>query len=262
MRKKIILPLFAAAAGFAGAFLRKMQRETGFEPDTGLAIAGNPWNLALIALSIIVVAILLAAVSGMRARETSGGFESGEGNLTHFIMAALGSLALIMACLLELYIFLERGDMLRNLLLPLLGLSAVICQVVYTAAIFKGADYRRFGGAAVIPVFFLCFLLVICYKERAADPVILDYVYEFFAVICGILSFYYASGFFFLRCRPKLLLLFSLLGIYFTLVTAADSHNAEEYLTFIYIGIYMLVHALSAISAAGFDNNPREDLNE
>ena len=40
-----------------------------------------------------------------------------------------------------------------------------------------------------------CVWLIAAYQNRAADPVIQDYIYELLAVICVLLSVYYLSSF-------------------------------------------------------------------
>ena len=67
--------------------------------------------------------------------------------------------------------------------------------------------------------------LIAAYQVRAGDPVRLDYVYELFAIIASLLGLYFHASFSFEQGPALLACLFSLLGVYFSLVTLADGHD-------------------------------------
>ena len=70
--------------------------------------------------------------------------------------------------------------------------------------------------------------MVLEYRMRAADPVVLRYVYDFLALCAASVAFYYKAGFAFDRPRPSRTVLFSMIACYFCLVAMPGvSGNAQ-----------------------------------
>ena len=65
----------------------------------------------------------------------------------------------------------------------------------------------------LMPAYTCCMWLIVAYQARAADPVILDYVYELFAIIAVLLGLYFIAGFSFERPKVRRASFFSLLGV-------------------------------------------------
>ncbi len=86
-----------------------------------------------------------------------------------------------------------------------------------------------------------CMWLVVAYQARAADPVILDYVYELFAIIASLLGLYFTAGFSFERPKVRRASFFSLLGVYFSIVTLADSHDLASMLLYGFAILYLIL---------------------
>ena len=59
MKKYNALPLAAVAGGAVAFVLRLLQNRTGFEAETGLAIPGNLFGIALVVLLVILAAVVL-----------------------------------------------------------------------------------------------------------------------------------------------------------------------------------------------------------
>ena len=93
---------------------------------------------------------------------------------------------------------------------------------------------------------------------RAGDPVRLNYVYELFAIITGLLGLYGAASFSFERGRSFLTALFSLLGVYFSLVTLADSHQLADMLLYAFTIIYLLTNAITLLHNAARPELPAQ----
>ena len=92
----------------------------------------------------------------------------------------------------------------------------------------------------LIPDFSGCVWLIAAYQVRAGDPVQLDYIYELFAIIAVLLGLYFNAGFSFERGKPFRAVLFSLLGVYFSLVTLADGHDPATTLLYGFAVVYLL----------------------
>ena len=59
MKKYNALPLAAVVGGAVAFVLRLLQNRTGFEPETGLAVPGNLFGIALVVLLIVLAAGVL-----------------------------------------------------------------------------------------------------------------------------------------------------------------------------------------------------------
>lgn len=253
MRKEIIVPAVALAGGAAGFALRRWELATAFEPMEGgfrLAIPGAVSSLVLAGLSAAMAIVLLLLCRGKHSA-FPGGYDqafSAEGSVPYVSAKVLsGFLALAAAALnlLDLPAAYQAAVVLsrvnhRNPILAVLprGILALLCVGTCFAAVAAGQNsYRargrgKRGGALLMPAYMGCAWLTSAYYPRASDPVVLDYVYELFAVVAVLLAFYFIAGFSFARGRSFCAALFSALGIYFSLVTLADEHPL--YITLLY----------------------------
>ena len=59
MKKHLPFPLLAVIGGICGAALRFLQNQSGFEPDTGLPISGDPYAFLLPGLLILTAALTM-----------------------------------------------------------------------------------------------------------------------------------------------------------------------------------------------------------
>ena len=77
------------------------------------------------------------------------------------------------------------------------------------------------------------------------SPIILDYVYQLFAVIAAVLGSYFMAGFGFERAKTFRSAFFSLCAMYFILVTLADTH--EPGFLALYLAFFLYFAASSAV---------------
>jgi len=84
----------------------------------------------------------------------------------------------------------------------------------------------------VVPILFMCFWLIVMYKQNATNPVLLSYCYYCLAIMASTLSFYYTAGFVFKKPAPGKTIFAYLASIYFCLVTLADEHPVSIKLIF------------------------------
>jgi hypothetical protein len=75
---------------------------------------------------------------------------------------------------------------------------------------------------SAIPVFWLCLWLIINHIDRAADPVLLRYVYHLFALAALLLALYYIAGHAFRQSHPPRLMFSASVATYFTAITMGD----------------------------------------
>lgn len=244
MRKEIILPAVAVGGGVAGFFLRRWELRTAFEPDSGLAIPHSPAAWALILFSLVVALILLVLARG-RHRPFAGGYDAAfaaKGNTVYIMAVVLGGFLLLVSAALNLLglpaaygeaqaLFQQthQGNpvftMLPRVLLMVLAAASFPCVLATGRNHYRGQGRGRFSAAALMPAYMACLWLIAAYQTRAGDPVRQDYIYELFAIIAGVLGLYFMAGFAFERAKVFRTVVFSLLGIYFSIVTLADGHS-------------------------------------
>lgn len=234
------LPLLAVAGGAAGFLLRRWELASAFE-DTGLAILWTAPTLLLIALSVALAAAFALLCRRYRySPKTHSEAFANPGN-----WASLGVFLVSAGCLL--LAGLERGraelgaESPRMLVLLLSLLCAISCVCICVTAVHNFRDGgRQYSLALLVPAYTSCLWLVTAYQNRASDPVVLDYVYEMLAIICTLLGLYFMAGFSFGKGKTWRCAFFSLLGIYFSLLTLADGHDLGGRMFFLFAALHQM----------------------
>lgn len=243
MRKEILLPGVAVAGGVAGFFLRRWELAAAFEPDTGLPIPGAPSTWALIALSVAVAAVLALLCRGTHRRFT-GGYDEAFGapsNVPYLMCLVAAAFLMAASGLLTVLLYLRHDvTTLSRVLLAVLCLVSAVCLFLVGRNNYRMEGQGKYSLALLIPSYTCCLWLITSYQARSADPVILDYVYQLFAVIAAVLGTYFMAGFAFERAKVFRSSFFSLLGVYFSLVTLADQHDLPMRLLYAAFALYLL----------------------
>ena len=235
----VFMPFFALLSGAAGFYLRRTELMNVFDMHTGLPDRGAGVTMGLIALSALF--LLLALVFCIRAVDRHAsppGFENAFGTdpLTYPFAFALVGLVWLGATVKH-FIDLNRSGSLLPSEIYFLVLSALAAVSVAFFAIEMYQDPRRkmIFALSIIPSLFMCFWLILIYKQNAANPVLLSYCYQCLAVITSALAFYFTSGFVYGKPAPGKTIFFYLAAVYFGFVTLADGHNLTISLIFVAI---------------------------
>ena len=144
-----------------------------------------------------------------------------------------------------------------RVLLALMSLVSAACLFVVGKNNYRMEGRGKYSAALLLPSYTCCLWLISAYQARSADPVILDYVYQLFAVIAAVLGTYFTAGFAFERAKVFRASFFSLLGIYFCLVTLADRHDVSMLLLFVAFALYLLATAVLLQYNAARPEGPR-----
>lgn len=242
MLQVILLPLLAVFGGLGGFFLRRWELAAAFE-ENGLAIPWTAPTLALIALSVILAAAFALLCRGSRHElKTYGDAFSAPGNLAYMVIAAVAAAALLLAGFYGLRTELTGGQPgLLRLLLYAMCVAAFVSILIIIPNNFR-AKGRQYSLTLLLPAYACCLWLVTAYQQRAADPVVLDYVYELFAIICTLLALYFTAGFSFGKVKVWRCAFFCLLSVYFSIVTMADGHDLSTRLLFLFSILYQLAN--------------------
>lgn len=260
MRKELVLPVTAAVSGAAGFFLRRWELASAFEADTGLPIPGMPATWALIALSAAAVLALALLCRGSH-RVFPGGYDeafSARGRTLY--MAGMVAAAFLMVIAGALFLMelpqLYAEAKLQTKGTPMLGLlpRALLAVLALCSGWslfqlgknnYRGEGQGKYSSSLLIPAYTACMWLIVAYQARSGAPIILDYVYQLFAVIAAVLGSYFMAGFGFERAKTFRSAFFSLCAMYFILVTLADTH--EPGFLALYLAFFLYFAASSAV---------------
>lgn len=256
MLKVFLLPLLAVISGIGGFFLRRWELSTAFEPN-GLVTPWTPASVMLIMLSI-VLALVVAFLCCKPKNElkTYGDAFFAPGNLLYLVILALASACLLVGSFVGFKSAMTSWP--RNLLhlaLWVLCFAAFFCVLNIALSNFRSTS-RKYNVMLLIPAYAFCLWLVSAYQQHAADPVVLDYVYELFAIICTLLGLYFAAAFSFAKAKVWRCAFFSLMGIFFSIVTLADSHHRATQLLYLFAILYQLA-TVSVLLKNAFTTPPK-----
>lgn len=252
MRKEIVLPSLAVGGGIVGLLLRRWELATAFEADTGLVTPNMPSTWALIIWSALLAAAFILLCRG-KHRSFAGGYDAAfaaKGNTVYITAMVLAAFLLLASAVLN-YMGIPaayaeavaaaragnaQGTPLFNVLpraiLGLLSAVSFFCVLSTGRNNYRGEGKGKFSFPLLAPAYMGCIWLIAAYQVRAGDPVRQGYIYELFAIISSLLGLYFMAGFSFERAKVFRSSLFSLLGVYFSLVTLADGH--ELYVVLLY----------------------------
>lgn len=257
MKKNILLPGAAIAAGAVGFALRKWELATAFEPDTGLAISGAPAAYVLAAWSALVVIALIFLCRGEKESLPYDQAFRAEGCSAYITASVLSGFLLLIGAGVEVMTYpvliqtarAESGSGFSRLALVLPLLRILLCILGFLCVLLISANlYRGRGkGKEHLPLLGLCVLfcvwLISDYQSRAVDPVVLDYVYEIFAICASLLGLYEMATYSFQTGKPRRTIVLMLLGAYFSLVTLADRHSFADMTRYGFAILFLTAHA-------------------
>lgn len=260
MRKELVFPMTAAVGGAVGFLLRRWELASAFEPDTGLPIPGMSASTALIVLSVVVVCALALLCRG-GPRSFPGGYDQAFSAVgitpymtgmvvSAFLMAISGTLMLLELPGLYAEAQLQTAgtpmlSLLPRSLLAVLALGSAWSLLQLGKNNYKGEGNGKYSSSLLVPAYATCAWLIVAYQSRSGDPIILDYVYQLFAIICAVLGSYFMAGFAFERAKVFGATFFSLCAVYFIPITLADGHGVA--FLALYIAFFLYFAASSAI---------------
>ena len=259
MGKRYLPTILALVGGAAGFGLRKWQLMTGFEPGTGLALPGAPATGALVAWTGLVALLVLALCWKNKERMCwDRAFAGARGNTVFMTAVILGAFLLLASAggegvLLSVnyqtaMVMDTFGAQAAAAALPplriILCLLGLPCAVWWVRSLNLGGEKGKENLALLELCFLFCVWLISDYQVRAADPVVMDYVYEVFAIACSLLGIYYIAGSSFQEGKPRRTLFFCHMGIYFSLVTLADRHSLGDIFRFGFAVLFLAAHAV------------------
>lgn len=192
-----IFAIFAALAGAVGGYLR-ISEQAAYEPS-GLAIPGDPYRLAVIIISGVVllaaIVISVGLVSSAR-RDSALVFIRPERPVSLVYFASLGAFSLgalfeILGCI---------GDYSATRLISGILLFFAAVGMIMTAFLMARADFSSdYSMFVLIPTFWAAYYLILHFRAETQNPVMISYIFEISALVFLVLTFFFQAGILFRR---------------------------------------------------------------
>lgn len=274
MKKEFLLPAAAVGGGAAVLVLRLLQNRTGFEPDTGLPIAGNPLHIAIpVLLAVLAVVLVLLCRRLPSETEEPPAFPQafstpGTGLLTLtvtgvFLMAASGVLDLLTGLGFGLpaadadYALTASGLLALSGVTPreslLMGLTALVSAVcLFPAAAAcrsrEGTSKSCSGTLLLAPPVCLVVRLVLVYRTDSINPTLASYYMELLALVLMTMGLYRLSSFAFKAGRTRRFAFYSSAAAALCIAAPADGLGLSSLLLCAGGGLTLLGFLLQRLS--------------
>jgi len=230
------LPFFALVAGAAGFFLRLMELMYVFDARTGLPERGASITYALIALSVLfLILALFFSIWLALKRQSPRGFENAFGTdplIYPLSFAIIGLLWLGATVKYFIDIYAAGSVPMTELYFGILSALSAISVAFFAIEMYQDPRRKMIFALSIIPTLFMCFWLIVMYRQNAANPILLSYAYQCLAIISAALAFYFTSGFVYGKPAPGKTVFFYFAAIFFCFVTLADEHETTIRLIF------------------------------
>lgn len=269
MRKSIVLPLLTVVGGAVGFLLRRWERASAFELETGLPIPNAPATWALVGFSLLM-AVALFLLCRSKGRDFPGGYGeafSARGNLLHLTALLLAAALLLAGGVLSfLHLPMDHQTALAatapsqspSTLPVLIGLIPKVLMAVFAVASgfsmlllahrgYRGGGKKKNHAALLMPGYLTAVWLISTYQSRAGDPVRQGYVYELLAIVAALLAAYLIATFSFEKGRVTRTATFCLLAVYLCAVTLADGHSLAHALLYGAMLLYLVCQAAALL---------------
>ncbi len=205
----VLLPLFL---GLCAALMRATELAYSFDPKTGLYVGDLAATPALMILS--GVTFLLLSVLAFFIRDAKE--ERPTASLLPFV-GILCALILVASAGFQVYYGVMREFSMTNLIQALFSLYAAIAVLGLCKNGFAPSSGGTYAVFAVAPALWISYTLILIYRDRVADPILLDYSYLLFAVVCAVLFFYALTGCIFGKNKLRLATLSGALSVFFSM---------------------------------------------
>jgi len=231
MKKTAIFIVSPLVLGIIGALLRAFEFVYGFEEDTGLAVFGSSYRIALyIFAAVCLAAFLFLALSGFSKRVVKSPriFCRSE-KKTALLLYTLSSFLMISAGVVLFIGFINNALLSRAILAMLTVISG--CCILALAKCFKSETFSSASALyALVLIFWSCFFVIIFFQENGVDPSVQAYMYDLFCCIAIMFALYSFGRFFFERGSLRMLSFFSMLSV-FLMLTARGGRIIASFMT-------------------------------
>ncbi|MCX7614907.1 MAG: hypothetical protein N2Z65_04055 [Clostridiales bacterium] len=241
MKNSILLTISTIILGLCGALLRAKQLMYGFETDTGLPVrSGTLFGSSLFVLTIFVIFcfFLYMIINKNKIAKCDYHLFQYIKGYSQVLIRVLSAFLMFLSGVIGIYLFLHDNSV-SLLIIALLSLVSGSGVIFLTLAQKRNRLSEEHLICAAAPVFWSSFLLIYCFREHSANPVISSFSYELFALTVSMLAIFYFSGIFYARPYLGRTLFTSFVSI-FLIITAfggrllydiLSANNAELFST-------------------------------
>ena len=220
------IPFLALLAGTIGIILRLTELSTVFDAITGLAQRDAIITLALIAFSALVIFLIIvyAIITAIRYVASSD-FDNafGTDSFVYPILYVAVGIVWLIATVVYYLIRNAWGDMETvDIVFTVFSAISAVSLMIFAIEVYKNPRRKLISALSLIPTLFMCFWLILVYRENASNPVLLSYAYACLAMVFAALGFYFTSGFAFGKTAVAKPIVCYFAAIYFCIVTLAD----------------------------------------
>ena len=277
MKKHLSATLLTVIGSMVCFILRFLQNRYGFEPDTGLPIAGSVYSFLLPGMLLLIAAAVLLFCRQLPGEEESASLPFSAQFDTHGTAAlmlviagiflwCLSGLASLLPTLMrhgELYtgtasgLFYPVPAMTRrvSIILSALLILAAPCFLPATVAIRRGDKNHVNGNLLLLPVIYLILRLTISFREMSINASQQAYYVELLALIFLTLSLYRLSSFAFQCGNARRFTLYTIPAAVLCITALADAATLSDRLFFCGGGVLTLGFLLLQLSTSYADKN-------
>lgn len=212
MKRIFIIGILPFLIGVVGAYLRAHELIFVIDEVTGLPSSGSSVTAVLGGLSILL-AVSLLICSFVAYKKESTVPDTAKNSLGVPVSAVLSAVLLFAYGGYKLYICAADFEV-TSLIYGFLTVYCAASILIIGLMRLENRDNALYAVFAVVPVFWACFSLILLFRERISDPIILDYIYLLFAYISILLFAYAVSAFVFGKNRLVIAFLSGGIGVY------------------------------------------------
>ncbi|MBQ4544220.1 MAG: hypothetical protein II996_01450 [Oscillospiraceae bacterium] len=216
MKNKLFSVMFAlpVTAGICGALLRSWQIRYAYDAETGILQSGNLITYGLVA--VCVIAALMAVIAAFLLKR---GLPLPADKTGSISSAALSVAAVVVLAYAGMIFWsLREGFSGVQLVLALFSVYCSVALLVMGKYRMQERDSTAYCVFSAVPVFWACFMLILTFREKIADPIIANYVPLILSYI-SILFFCYSIAAHVLGKNKKHVAVFScFIGVFFMLL--------------------------------------------
>ena len=259
---KGLILLFVILCAVAAMVLRQVQIQTVFDAD-GLPVSGSPitWALAIVCILVPVVLLLLLRSTPPRQQFYCSIFLTPLG----MILTLLAAFAVGIGSLIHFGEVMEIDSSISSVQLSVSGMvipfGGIITALCALMTVNRMANMRRpLLALYLLPFLFVIVELVLEFKNNwSSDPIILDYCFCLFALICVMYALYYVMGFCFDRGRRRHALFWCLTAFFFCAVSVMGN-SVDQIGIYAGLGLWMLSLAIPLLTdqVPDYVKNPDE----
>ena len=246
------LPFFSILAGGAGFFIRSAELSSVFDRVTGLPARGAFVTYALIVLTaaVLIAAVVFAIRTSVKYVSLDG-FDNafGTDGFSYPIAFTVIGVVWFGAAVSRYLGFSSDGDVpATELIFAILSVLSAVSLVFFAIEMYKNPRRKLVFALSIVPTLFMCFWLVVLYRENASNHILLIYAYQCLAIIAATLGFYFTSGFVYGKSPVGKAIVSYVASIFFCMVTLADDHPLAIRLVFVAIVAVNVLYSSMLVS--------------